>query len=63
MEAKGYGLLEHPEDPNEGEVTEKVTIWRLPLVAALLRHDHIKLHRVLQGYYVAPRHRSRLGYW
>eukprot|EP00438_Fugacium_kawagutii_P013423 Skav211299 [mRNA] locus=scaffold1052:70762:76259:- [translate_table: standard] len=49
MIQQGCGLLEHPGDPNPGAATEKVTVWRLPLVATLLRNPSVQLHWLLQG--------------
>lgn len=51
MMQDGCGGLEHPGDPNPGSTTEKVTIWRLPVIAALLQCPGVCLHEVLQGYH------------
>lgn len=46
----GCGAPEHPGDPNDEETT-KITIWRLPIIAALLRCEGVALHSFMQGYY------------
>eukprot|EP00438_Fugacium_kawagutii_P032106 Skav212430 [mRNA] locus=scaffold1479:62722:91309:+ [translate_table: standard] len=47
----GCGVLEHPGDPNPSETTEKPTIWRLPIMASILRHPSAQLHWILQGFF------------
>eukprot|EP00438_Fugacium_kawagutii_P005394 Skav210139 [mRNA] locus=scaffold1493:184635:185549:+ [translate_table: standard] len=44
----GVGLVEHPDDPG---TDEDVSIWKLPLIAALCRHEEITLHHASQGYH------------
>ena len=43
----GYGLLEHPAEPDDDEAA--ASIWRLEVMQVLLAMDHVKLVRVAQG--------------
>eukprot|EP00438_Fugacium_kawagutii_P000385 Skav234114 [mRNA] locus=scaffold4487:81149:86691:- [translate_table: standard] len=42
----GCGLLEHPADP---ETEEDVTIWKIPIIAALFRFETVDFLTVAQG--------------
>lgn len=47
----GHGVLEHPAEPDAPELA---TIWRLPIVLALMQAPGVCRHRVAQGLYGAP---------
>ena len=43
----GFGVLEHPAEPEDAP--EKASIWRLPVVKALLAMEHVTKIRFAQG--------------
>eukprot|EP00438_Fugacium_kawagutii_P031960 Skav201901 [mRNA] locus=scaffold550:1015895:1030873:- [translate_table: standard] len=45
--AGGAGLVEHPDEAD----LDDVSIWRLPIIAALRRHPEVTLHHVTQGFH------------
>eukprot|EP00438_Fugacium_kawagutii_P020345 Skav209401 [mRNA] locus=scaffold962:136896:137591:- [translate_table: standard] len=45
--AGGCGLIEHPDEATD----EDVSIWRVPLIAALRRHADVGLWHVTQGFH------------
>ena len=51
VQTGGLGVVEHPAEPDDEELA---TIWRLPIVQALLRAPGVCRHRVSQGLYGAP---------
>ena len=44
--AQGFGVLEHPKEPDD---IEKPSIWRLPLIRALLQLNGVDLISLSQG--------------
>jgi len=47
----GTGLVEHPKDPEKDEM---VSIWRLPVLRAILQLPNVRLVHLAQGLFGAP---------
>ena len=47
----GTGLVEHPKDPERDEM---VSIWRLPVLRAILQLPNVRLIHLAQGLFGAP---------
>ena len=47
----GTGLVEHPKDPEQDEM---VSIWRLPVLRAILQLPNVRLIHLAQGLFGAP---------
>lgn len=47
----GVGFVEHPRDPEQSDL---VSIWRLPILRAILELPNVRLLHLAQGLYGAP---------